>query len=155
MRLAHAAIACHDRAVDDDAVIAALLDRCRKDHAAWINGDGSGYALPDDGTIMGAIGGYSSGGPDTAARQAAVARQWRSGRGEVELLNAGVSGDLAWLALIERAVVVFDPEVGEQRWDLRVTEVFRRAGDGWERLHRQADPLVDRRPLESVAALLA
>lgn len=51
--------------------------------------------------------------------------------------------------------VVFDPDVGEQRWDLRVTEVFRRRDAGWERVHRQADPLVDRRPVSEVAALLA
>lgn len=138
----------------DDEVIALLLETCRRDHAGWINGDGSGYALPQDGTIMGAVGGYSFGGSETAERQVAVARQWKSGRGEVELINAGVSTELAWLALIERAVVVLDPDVGEQRWDLRVTEVFRRTADRWERVHRQADPLVDRRPVGDVAALL-
>ena len=140
---------------NDNEVIAGLLGRCRRDHEAWINGDGSGYAMPEDGTIMGAVGGYSFGGAETAERQAAVARQWRSGHGQVELLSGGVSGDLAWLVLIERAVVVLDPEVGEQRWDLRVTEVFRRAEDGWERVHRHADPLVDRRPVADVAALLS
>jgi hypothetical protein len=34
----------------------------------WINGDGSGYAMPEDGTIMGAVGGYSFGGAETAER---------------------------------------------------------------------------------------
>ena len=140
---------------NDDEVIALLLERCRRDHAAWINGDGSGYALPPDGTIMGAVGGFSHGGSETADRQVAVARQWKSGRGEVELINAGVSPEVAWLALIERAVVVLDPDLGEQRWDLRVTEVFRRTADGWERTHRHADPLVDRRAVEDVAALLS
>lgn len=145
----------HDLVVENDnEVIGLLVERCRRDHAAWINGDGSGYALPADGTIMGAVGGYSFGGPDTAERQAAVARQWKSGRGQVELINGGVAGELAWLALIERAVVVLDPETGEQRWDLRVTEVFRRTEDGWERVHRQADPIVDRHPVLDAAALL-
>lgn len=70
-------------------------ERCRRDHLAWINGDGSGYALPDDGTIMGAVGGHSYGGHsyggnETAERQTAVARQWLSGRGEVELVNGAV-----------------------------------------------------------------
>lgn len=135
--------------------ITVLLERCRRDHLAWINGDGSGYALPDDGTIMGAVGGHSFGGNETAGRQAAVARQWLSGRGEVELVNGAIVGDLAWLALIERAMVVFDPDGREQRWDLRVTEVFRRTDAGWDRVHRHADPLVDRRPVAEVAALLA
>jgi hypothetical protein len=140
---------------NDDEVIALLLERCRRDHAAWINGDGSGYALPADGTIMGAVGGFSHGGPETAERQAAVARQWRSGHGHVELVNAGVSPEVAWLALIERAVVILDPEVGEQRWDLRVTEVFCSTPDGWQRTHRHADPLVDRRVVADAAALLS
>ena len=138
----------------EQAVLAELLERCRRDHHAWINGDGSGYALPEDGTILGAVGGWSGGGPETAERQAAVARQWASGSGEVELLNGGVDGDLAWLALLERATVVLAAGAGERRWDLRVTEVFRRRGEGWERVHRHADPLVDRRAVAEAADLL-
>lgn len=132
-----------------------LLERCRRDHHAWINGDGSGYALPDDGTILGGIGGWSRGGPATAERQAGVARQWRSGRGEIELLNGAASGALAWLTMLERATVVLEGAAGERRWDLRVTEVFRRTGVGWERVHRHADPLVDRRSLDEAADLLS
>jgi hypothetical protein len=137
-----------------DDVIGELLERCRQDHRDWINGDASGYALPEDGTILGGVGGYSFGGPETAARQAAVAGQWESGSGHVELLNGAVTDGLAWVTFIERAVVVFAGDPTERRWDLRVTEVFRRSTDGWERVHRHADPLVDRRPLPEVAALL-
>jgi ketosteroid isomerase-like protein len=136
----------------DDEVLAELQARSRRDHLAWINGDASGYALPDDGTIFGGIGGHSTGGPTTAQRQSDVARQWVSGSGDVEFVNGGVSGDLAWLAFIERAVV--RGEDAERRWELRVTEVFRKSEGGWERVHRHADPLVDRRPLSEVAALL-
>jgi hypothetical protein len=138
-----------------DEVLTLLLERCRRDHQAWINGDGSGYALPADGTIMGAVGGYSYGGDATAARQLIVARQWMSGTGSIEFVNGSVAGDLAWLAFIERSVVVFDPGPNEQRWDLRVTEVFRRVPSGWERVHRQADPLADRHTIAVVASLLS
>jgi hypothetical protein len=144
----------HDGAMVKDPVLDELLQRCRRDHRAWINGDGSPYSLPDDGTIMGAIGGYGFGGAETSRRQAAVARQWKSGAGDVELINGGVSGDLAWLVMIERATVVLQEQRGEHRWDLRVTEVFRRDGSSWARVHRHADPLVDRHPLDEVAALL-
>ena len=138
-----------------DPVLDELLARCRRDHHAWINGDASGYALPEDGTVMGAVGGHSFGGPETAKRQQMVASQWKSGTGEVEFLNGGVARDVAWLAMIERASVVLDDDIGEQRWDVRVTEVFRRTPDGWERVHRHADPLVDRRSPVEAAFLLA
>lgn len=127
-----------------EPVLLGLLERCRRDHRAWINGDGAPYALPDDGTIMGALGGWAPGGSTTAAGQVAVAQQWTSGTGTVELVNGGVDGDLAWLALIERATVTLIGQVAPRRWDLRVTEVWRRADERWDRVHRHADPLLDR-----------
>jgi ketosteroid isomerase-like protein len=143
--------------MNQDGILSELFERCRQDHHAWINGDGSAYGLPDDGTILGAVGGHSLGGPDTAERQRAVASQWRRGIGSVELVNGGTDGDLAWLVMIERSTVelVSDAEGHERRWDLRVTEIFRRSDDGWQRVHRHADPLVDRRPLAEIAELFA
>ena len=136
-------------------VLEELLARCRRDHHAWINGDGSPYALPDEGSIMGALGGAFRGGRDTLERQLRSARQWQSGHGDVELVNGGVAGDLAWLVMLERATVSFSEQPEEScRWDLRVTEIFRRVGDGWERVHRHADPLVDFRPLAEVRKLV-
>lgn len=140
----------------DDPILSELLERCRVDHQAWINGDGAGYALPDHGTILGAVGGYGPGGAETAQRQLAVAAQWRRGTGAIEYLNGGTDGEVAWLSFVERSRVelMVDPEGAERRWDLRVTEVFHREDDGWRRVHRHADPLVDRRPLPEVARLL-
>ena len=140
---------------EPEGTLGELLTRCRADHLSWINGDASGYALPNDGTILGGVGGYAFGGSETSARQRAVAAQWRSGSGEVEFLNGAATEAVAWLTFIERAVVIFDESPAERRWDLRVTEVFRRDGDEWERVHRHADPLVDRRPLPEVASLLS
>jgi ketosteroid isomerase-like protein len=140
----------------DDPILSQLLEQCRRDHQAWINGDGAPYELPEDGTILGAVGGHSHGGAETGQRQRAVAGQWRRGAGTIEFLNGGTDGDLAWLVFIERATVelVADPEGAERRWDLRVTEIFRRTGHGWQRVHRHADPLVDRRGLGKVIGLL-
>lgn len=142
------------RVPQPSGVLTELLDRARRDHAGWINGDASGYALPDDGTILGAVGGHALGGAETAARQQKVAAQWARGTGDVEFVNGGASSDLAWLTFIERSTVVLRGEDAERRWDLRVTEIFRRNRDGWERVHRHADPLVDRRSVADAAALL-
>jgi hypothetical protein len=139
----------------DDPVIAELLMRCKRDHHAWINGDGSPYELPADGSILGGVGGYSLGGPETLERQLAVARRWKSGTGSVELVNAGRSDDMAWLVMIERATVELVDEHEPRRWDLRSTEIFRLVDGAWQRVHRHADPLVDRRDLSDVAQLLA
>lgn len=146
----------HDGVMHDDPILSELVDRCRRDHRAWINGDGSHYELPDDGTILGAVGGCAYGGAETAERQRAVAAQWRRGTGSIELLNGGTDGDLAWLAFIERGSVEFvtDPESSEHRWDLRVTEIFRRVDGAWHRIHRHADPLVDRNRLSELVHLL-
>lgn len=96
---------------------------------------------------MGAVGGYAGGGQETLQRQVTVARQWISGEGTVEFVNGAVYGEIAWLAMIERASVNIAGQSTTRRWDLRVTEIFRRTGEDWERVHRQADPLVDRHDL--------
>ena len=96
-----------------------LLERCRNDHLAWINGDGAPYALPDEGTIMGAVGGCSRGGLQTLERQIAVAKQWVSGEGSVEFVNGSVDGDVAWLVTIERASVMIR---GKRRLDVGICE---------------------------------
>jgi hypothetical protein len=137
-----------------NSVLAALLEQAARDHQRWINGDAGGYALPDDGTILGAIGGYARGGAETAERQAAVAANWLRGSGDVEFLNGGESADFAWLTFLERSRVVLRGEEHERRWDLRVTEIFRRDGATWRRIHRHADPLVERRPVPQAADLL-
>jgi hypothetical protein len=138
-----------------DAALTSLVDQARRDHTRWINGDAGGYTLPEDGTILGAVGGYAVGGADTAQRQGFVASHWLRGTGEIEFVNGGSSPDIAWITFIERSRVVFRDADSERRWDLRVTEVFRRRGNMWERVHRHADPLVDRRSVSAAADLLA
>lgn len=136
-------------------VIDVLLARCRRDHVGWLNGDASGYEFTlDDSTIMGAFGGTGTDLAAMAAGQRRGVAQFQRGEGSVELVSGGVSGDIAWLVMIERGTVSFPDNAERSRWDLRVTELFRLVGEEWTRFHRHADPLVDRHPLVEVQSLL-
>lgn len=44
-------------------------------------------------------------------------------------MRPGVSGDVAWLVLLERAQVRFVGRAEARHWELRVTEIFLREGD--------------------------
>lgn len=141
--------------MDTDAIVARLLEQCRRDHHAWINGDASGYEFgTEDDTIMGAFGGVSVGSARITPGQRRGVAQFESGSGDVELVRSDVSGDVAWLVMIERAAVQFAGRAEPSRWELRVTEIFQRSDDGWRRTHRHADPLVDRQSLADVLRLL-
>ena len=70
------------------------------------------------------------------------------------MINGGVSGDVAWLVLIERANVIFVGHETACRWALRVTELFERRRGEWVRVHGHADPLVERHLLAEVLTLL-
>ena len=62
---------------------------------------------------------------------------------------------------LPRTLVLFETSVkfagrdDPHPWTLRVTEIYQRAGDRWQRLHRHADPLARGRPLGETLALLA
>jgi ketosteroid isomerase-like protein len=61
---------------------------------------------------------------------------------EIEVVAAGVSGDLAYLVAFEHttASIGGDPPAP---YTLRVTTIFRREGGVWKVVHRHADPLPD------------
>jgi ketosteroid isomerase-like protein len=85
--------------------------------------------------------------------QRQIVSRFQGGSGATELVRAIVEGDLAIVVYIDRSTVRFDDD-REGPWILRVTEVFRKQGDSWIRLHRHADPLVRFRDLDSTRALL-
>lgn len=142
--------------MDTDAdVMAELLRQVENGHVAWINGDCGPYEFSDEtSTIMGAFGGVTVGATAATPGQRRAVAQFVSGSGTVELINSGVSGNVAWLVMIERARVRFVGHDQDCRWDLRATEVFERRNDQWIRVHRHADPLVDRHPLAELLTLL-
>lgn len=134
-----------------------LVARAAEANAAFMNGDMGRYMAlikhAPDFTLMAPFGGTPSRGFEpTPERLAAMARFFKSGTTDLEVVQTYASGEMAVLALIERQRA----EVGglpEQDWSLRVTLVFRRVGADWQLLHRHADPLTHDISLTQAAEL--
>jgi len=127
--------------------LAALVERITEAAQALIAGDSRGYAAlithADDYTLMSPYGGDPVRGfDDSAPALDALARFFRGGEADVEVVETYTSGDLAVLVVIERQRGTVG-DLPEQDWSLRVTWVFRRRADSdWELVHRHADALV-------------
>jgi hypothetical protein len=139
---------------DEVAHLVAELDRGRQ---AWIEGRletaATAHMAQDDAmTIFGPFGGEAvTPGP----MQAKIAALFHGGAGRLELVRWFAEGDLLVLVMLEHNDVTFEGRDTAQRWVLRTTQVFRRDGDRWRRLHRHADPLIERRSLDATLAIAA
>jgi ketosteroid isomerase-like protein len=140
-----------------DEELTDLVTRTGRANSALMRGDIGGYLAlirhAEDYTLMAPFGGMPTRGFDASSeRLAAMARFFRAGQTDLELVQTYASGDLVVLVLIERQRA----EVGglpEQDWSLRVTLVYRREGSEWWLVHRHADPLVNGISLEQAAAI--
>jgi ketosteroid isomerase-like protein len=134
-----------------------LVQRTADANAALMCGNISGYLAlikhAEDYTLMAPFGGAPTRGFDTSSeRSAALARFFKSGKTDLELVQTYASGDMVVLGIIERQRA----EVGglpEQDWSLRVTLVYRREDSEWRLVHRHADPLVKSISVEQAAAI--
>jgi ketosteroid isomerase-like protein len=137
--------------------VAALVRRTTEANSALLRGDILTYLTlithADDYTLMAPFGGPPSHGFDTeSARLKELARFFKNGTGQLELVQSYASGDMVVLVIIERQ----HAEVGglpDQEWSLRVTQVYRRECSEWRLIHRHADPLVKGISLEHAAAI--
>ena len=135
--------------------VANLTRRTAEANTALVRGDIDGYLglieHAKDYTLMAPFGGAPTRGFDTSGR-AAMARFFKSGTFDQEVVAIYATGDLVVLVTIERVRA----EVGglpEQDWSLRVTQVFRREAIEWRVVHRHADPLANGISVEQAAAL--
>jgi ketosteroid isomerase-like protein len=133
--------------------LVAALDAGRQ---AWIEGRveetaTTSMAQADDMTIFGPFGGELN---VLGPWQPKIAALFHGGTGRCELLKAFADGDVVVLVMLERNLVRFAEDAEPRPWILRTTQVFRRDGDRWLRLHRHADPLITRRALAETLALL-
>jgi ketosteroid isomerase-like protein len=140
-----------------DSELTELVGRMNEAAGAYIRGDIHHYLSlfdhSDDYTLMPPYGGQTTHGYEYSEQAAAESsRFFASGEATLELDQSYASGDLVVLVAVERQ----HGEVGglpDQDWSLRVTLVFRRAGDRRQLVHRHADPLVKRIPFEEFAQL--
>lgn len=133
-----------------------LVEALDHGRQAWISGRlettaTDVMAQADDMIIYGPFGGPAV--PALPAVQTRIAAQFHGGSGRTELVRAFADGELVVLVLLEHNTVDFDGHPAHP-WTLRTTQVFRRDGERWLRLHRHADPLIARRPLDATLALL-
>jgi hypothetical protein len=108
-------------------------------------GDTAPIDQAPDMTIFGPLGG-EAGRPDNA-RQQRTASKFLSGTGSTEIVSLIQADDLVVVVAIDRNDVIYEGETTPRPWTLRTTQVFRRDGDTWIRLHRHADTLIRRRTL--------
>lgn len=109
------------------------------------------FAKNDEVTLANPFGGVSRGWDNVAASIAKAAATY--GDGEVVALEnqaTAVVGDLAYVVLIERfrVRVAGRPDLDDVA--LRTTNIYRRQGNEWLLVHRQADPRVGAQAPESV-----
>jgi ketosteroid isomerase-like protein len=143
--------------VEEKSEAAVLIERSAEANAALMRGDVDRYRtlvpVSADFTLMSPFGGAPSHGATlTDERWEAMRRFFRNGTLRQELVQSYATADMIVLATIERAHV----EVGglpAQDWALRVTLVYRRAGTGWQLVHRHADPLAGGVSVEQAAGL--
>jgi ketosteroid isomerase-like protein len=140
-----------------DPQVEAVLAKTQAANIAWMRGDASVYAAlnthAEDYTIMGPFGGPTSVGFEGwSQRVPNIVKNFQNGDSDLHLVASYVSGDLMVLVLHEQQ----HGEIGggaDQRWDLRVTQVYRREDGAWRAVHRHADPLARMRTLPEMTAL--
>ena len=140
-----------------DGDVAALEQLSAEANAALVRGDIDGYLAliqhSKDYTLMAPLGGAPTLGFDASPEhRAAMARFFKNGTLTQEVVTKYQAGDLVVLVTIEHVRA----EIGglpAQDWSLRITQVFRREGSGWQLAHRHADPLLKGISVQQAAAL--
>jgi ketosteroid isomerase-like protein len=135
-----------------DSDFAAFVPLWERAQTRFINGDPNLWkqnaSHGEDVTIFGAFGGSEKGWEKVGLRNDWASAQFvNSGATqEIEYLNIGTSGDLAFTVSIERQLARIAGQETPTPRALRVTQIFRSEGGVWKLLHRHADPLVERLP---------
>ena len=74
----------------------------------------------------------------------------KDGTIEFEEMSRYATSDLGYVFHIERVKAKVGDNDEPRRFALRVTMIYRREDDGWKIVHRQADPIMTPRPIDSI-----
>ena len=131
---------------ETEEFLAAMLPRLLEADTALHNGDAAlrkaRWSTTEPVTLFGAAM-MTTGWPQIEATFDRLATRFSDCTSfDIEVVAAGVSGDLAYLVAFEHttASIGGDPPAP---YTLRVTTIFRREAGLWKVVHRHADPLPD------------
>jgi hypothetical protein len=145
---------------EPSSVVDTLLKRTERAQTAWVNGDSRPYeelfAHDKELTFTPPFGGEPLQGWETIGiRMSRAAKAFQRGTCQLELVHATITKEIVCLVMVERNEVTFAGHDNPRKWVLRVTQIYRLDGDEWRVIHRHADPLIDRRSLDEILALLS
>ena len=135
---------------DFDAVVAQTEQALRK----FVQGDSSDMksmmSRSDDVVLANPLGPPTRGpnAVDEAADRAVAFL--KDGTIQFEDMARYATSDLGYVFHIERVEAKVGDSDEPRRFALRVTMIYRREDDGWKIVHRQADPIMTPRPIDSI-----
>ena len=108
-------------------------------------------------TLFGVSGGSGEHGWEQVKKRLDwTSTQYRDGSLTTERIASYVEGNLGYIVQIEKVRFKVPGSSAEKRLEIRATWIFRRERDSWRILHRQADPLINRKgPAEGKIGLRA
>ena len=132
-----------------------VIEQYHRSVDAFVTGDPEPqkqlFSRRDDVTLANPLGPPARGWDQVAAAMERAAAQVREGEPcTYERISEYATADLAYTLEIQRTRMKFGSADDLAPVALRVTTIFRREDDGWRVVHRHADPITARRPLEPV-----
>jgi ketosteroid isomerase-like protein len=134
---------------EDQKDFEAFMQTREKAATSYVNGDPAPVLVlltkHAKSTFFGPDGSYIEGAKEVLSTHEKGAQAFEpGGANELELLQVFASDGIAYWVGIQRAKARMHGKSELVPMSLRVTEVFRREGEGWKLVHRHADMLAEK-----------